>query len=72
MTSVLLSHKKVYPKNCINNYMELISLNGSLNTHPPFSIKAVRILIYSWPWNLGIMFYCTRSNKLLQFQKFFE
>lgn len=54
MTSVTVSHKKVCPKHCIKNYMELISLNGLLtNTHPPFSIKAFRILIYSWPWKIG-------------------
>lgn len=53
MTSVTLSHKKKSRKNGIKNYMELISLSGPLtNTHPPFSIKAFRILIYSWPWKI--------------------
>lgn len=40
ITSVTLSHKKVYPKNCIKNYMELVFLSGPLtNTYPPFSIR---------------------------------
>lgn len=56
MTSVLWSHKNVYPKNCSDNYMELISLSGPLtNTRPPFSIKDPDLQLALENWELYVL-----------------